>query len=211
MNFKNYIENELKLDYIKFIYFLRDNRVLLTGSAALYFYLLQEKIQPNFKHNDIDIFIASRRISDYRNQFDIFSEFEIENKIQEENQLDLEYKYYDNNKIIFVENYIRTSDNKKIQFIFCNASDIKQYIKDEFDFTVCMTWYDAKKNKFETVHKDTKNMISYINKNKKNINKNRLNKYLSRGFNIIDTSIYKILCDDNRLYTDIISIVLRFI
>lgn len=54
-NFKDYINNNLKLDYNYFFEIINKHNYLLCGSAIIYFYLKQENIEPGFEPNDLII------------------------------------------------------------------------------------------------------------------------------------------------------------
>jgi hypothetical protein len=213
MEFPKYITNYIGINYRKFINFMKDERILLTGSTALYFYLLQEGIEPNFQPNDLDIFISSYKTR-IRDDFQIvFSGYNLINNRTRVINSEYEFKesYYKNmDKNFVVQNY-KNSEDKKVQIIMSEFGNIKKYIRAQFDLTVCMCWFNPKTEKFESAYEETKNMIMIINK--ENINQDRLSKYYSRGFMIPRQLKYikKVLYIDNRLYEDNLDLIELYI
>jgi len=130
---------------------------VVAGSSALYSYLKQENIDPGFEPNDIDIFLPSRM---YRNDrpgrplsipSDEFSYTLLTNGFVENIRIN-SGDYYDNiNSIASVITYTNSS-GKNIQIISINYNGpLTSYISEQFDISVCISWWNASINKFETL------------------------------------------------------------
>ena len=172
---------------------------VVAGSSALYSYLKQENIDPGFEPNDIDIFLPSRM---YRNDrpgrplsipSDEFSYTLLSNGFVENIRIN-SGDYYDNiNSIASVITYTNSS-GKNIQIISINYNGpLTSYISEQFDISVCISWWNASINKFETLCPAlTLRKEMYITRNDA-MSKLRIEKYKQRGFVVVSmpSAIYK--------------------
>jgi hypothetical protein len=55
-SFQEYVHNEFKINFEDFQEILKKYKILLSGSTALYFYMIQEGMKPSFIPNDLDLY-----------------------------------------------------------------------------------------------------------------------------------------------------------
>jgi hypothetical protein len=171
---------------------LKKTGAVVAGSAALALYLQQEGIDAGFIPNDMDIFVRRPCPCDQCNpliQFVRLHGFKKTDKfdcntIAAENAR----AYYSSmGDISNVVSYMN-DDGKEVQVISLSSdSDIKDYITDHFDLSICATWWDAEG--FHTVDSEsTKRKIMYRMNKPSDLDyletkiQSRIEKYLLRGF-----------------------------
>ena len=171
---------------------LKKTGAVVAGSAALALYLQQEGIDAGFIPNDMDIFVRRSCPCDQCNplvQFVRLHGFKKTGKfdcitIAAENAR----AYYSSmGDIRNVVSYMN-DDGKEVQVISLRSDgDIKDYITDHFDLSICATWWDAEG--FHTVDSElTKRKIMYRMNKPSDLDyletkiQSRIEKYLLRGF-----------------------------
>jgi hypothetical protein len=81
---------------------------------------------------------------------------------------------------------------KKIQLITVDYHNLLEYISDQFDLSVCMTWWNGEEDIFETLYPmltDRKQMFvrqSFISHIDTESSEARIQKYIQRGFEIVN-------------------------
>ena len=183
-------------------------RGLVAGSSALAAYLKQEGIEPGYEPNDIDIFVPGRMeyIRDERGhivagQYVIkslktmkdflapygFTESDKFGTIDAPNN-----EYYASISRIQKVTSFTNASGKEIQVIVIDNCDLVTHIFKEFDISACISWYDTTSNTFKTFDPDaTKRKEMYLwrvveDEKLHEKNKARLEKYISRGFKLIE-------------------------
>jgi hypothetical protein len=171
---------------------LKKTGAVVAGSSALALYLQQEGIDAGFIPNDMDIFVHRPCPCDQCNplvQFVRLHGFKKTGKfdcitIAAENAR----AYYSSmGDIRNVVSYMN-DDGKEVQVISLRSDgDIKDYITDHFDLSICATWWDAEG--FHTVDSElTKRKIMYRMNKPSDLDyletkiQSRIEKYLLRGF-----------------------------
>ena len=171
---------------------LKKTGAVVAGSAALALYLQQEGIDAGFIPNDMDIFVRRPCPCDQCNplvQFVRLHGFKKTDKfdcntIAAENAR----AYYSSmGGIRNVVSYMN-DDGKEVQVISLSSDgDIKDYITDHFDLSICATWWDGEG--FHTVDSEsTKRKIMYRMTKPSDLDyletkiQSRVEKYLLRGF-----------------------------
>jgi hypothetical protein len=181
---------------------------LVAGSSALAEYLKQEGIDPGYKPNDIDVFVPGRLeyVRDSRGhivaaQYVIkslktmkdflasygFTENDKFGSIDEPND-----GYYSSLKKIQKVTSFTNKDGKEIQVIVIDSYNLIEHISKDFDLSACISWWDAPSNTFKTMDPvTTKRKEMYFVRvadtdEVHEKNKMRAEKYVSRGFKLID-------------------------
>ena len=171
---------------------LKKTGAVVAGSSALALYIEQEGIDAGFVPNDMDIFVRRPCPCDQCNplvQFVRLHGFKKTDKfdcntIAAENAR----AYYSSmGDIRNVVSYMN-DDGKEVQVISLRSDgDIKDYITDHFDLSICATWWDAEG--FHTVDSETtKRKIMYRMTKPSDLDyletkiQSRVEKYLLRGF-----------------------------
>ncbi len=170
---------------------------VVSGSTALYGYLLQEGFDPGFQPNDLDIFVypyinitcacTDCLVRKYgKNKHEATSMFHlflitygfVVTNINDRANYASDIIYYKNDK------------DKVIKLICVNTTNILDYISANVDLSICASWWDDKYNRFVTLNRDRvlrRQMYLLDNKNDA-----RLEKYIQRGFNLTDKPcVYK--------------------
>jgi hypothetical protein len=178
---------------------------IVAGSAALSAYLTQEGIDPGFQPNDIDIFVPGvlEHVRDARGhtmagQYIIKSlktmkdflesyGFTESNKF---NNTDSDKYYSTISKIQKVTSFTN-KNNKEIQVIVINTYNLIEHISKDFDLSACISWYDVRNNCFKTMDPHTtKQKEMYFVSDTDNLayekSKSRIQKYIARGFKLIE-------------------------
>jgi hypothetical protein len=84
-------------------------------------------------------------------------------------------------------------DNKKVQLIIVGADNLKDYVANQFDLSVCMTWWCPESGGFETVYPAlTRQKKMFIRRQGRISQGNlvreteRIQKYVERGFVVVE-------------------------
>ena len=189
-SFSEYIEIGFGIDFEEFKEFLKKYKIVISGSTALYFYMIQEGMKPNFSPNDLDLY------------YDYTDEKELEKIIK----FIIDYNYESkNNENFYSLNYIpglfkvfhlershhlvkQFSNNiNQIQIIVSNKN-VLCLIRENFDLNICMCYYDVENDKFLACTPEyIKNYLMYIENEPIVDNLElRIKKYELRGFKLID-------------------------
>jgi antitoxin component YwqK of YwqJK toxin-antitoxin module len=198
------------IDFKSFNDLLVKHRAVIAGSSVLSVYLNNP-----FVANDIDVWIpCSKSLNEflpiYKELFKYFTKIGYDDEEINKNEVTNEKHRYSNlpngrAQIVKVIEFYNSED-KKIQFVFVNTLPIN-FIKETFDLSICMTWYEPKTMTIKT-HDEfyTKKMKMYINYDKdiKDLhpkNKARIEKYQSRGFELIPKPLPILISQDERVFT----------
>ena len=175
-----------------------DSNTVISGSFALASYLTQEGIPYEFEPQDIDIFVSTERLWGVDKYIDYMRDFmsTFGYSMKEGGRRDCS-----------LANMVRTvtfySGNKTnyVHIIVVDRPDIIDYIKTDFDLSICATWWNSRKNRFETLD-------PYYTKRKEmyeingSVDDRRIQKYIDCGFKIIKVPCPVILERDERLQLD---------
>jgi hypothetical protein len=175
---------------------LRNTNALIAGSAALALYLRQEGIDPGFEPADIDIWaedtndlVATQGSYVQRGNFYRFSNFLIKHNYNIVCNAQPEHvEYQDIHCITHILSFVHPT-GKKIQVILLRTYDLKTYIVNNFDLSACMSWWNAKDNRFETRYpQQTNQKEMYYSSTIINPRETeRINKYVQRGFKLLES------------------------
>jgi hypothetical protein len=193
----DWLREQFQLDFQTLQDFCKtyDSKVLLTGSFALYGFLKQEGIEPKFLPGDLDIFV---KVDNTENDYS--TERQLHSMLENEDYFLIKTTHFENMNYQFgfrVINYYNTQ-RKHIQVVFVKCNSIKIHIFNNFDLSICATWWDPFSNTFCTVDKEmTKQMKMYqlnelSTQSKLNSFTQRLLKYQSRGFEFCDVLAQKL-------------------
>ena len=179
------------LPFAGFQELLQNTNSLVAGSAALALYLQQEGIDPGFVPNDLDIWaedtrqlVAARGAYVQHGNYYRFSNFLIKNGYNLVAKNEPKESYESLQSVTHILSFLHPN-GKKIQVILLKETDLSDYITDHFDLSICMTWWNAKENKCETIYpKETlaKEMYYYPSSKDNARESERIAKYVARGF-----------------------------
>jgi antitoxin component YwqK of YwqJK toxin-antitoxin module len=198
------------LDFKSFNDLLVKRNAIIAGSSVLSVYL-----DNAFEANDIDVWIpCSKSLKEflpiYKDLFKYFSKIGYDDDEINKTEVTNERSRYTNlptgrASIIKVLEF-HNVDHKKIQFVFVDMHP-EDFIKETFDLSVCMTWYNPKTQTIKTYDEYyTKDMKMYINYEKeiKDLhpkNQARIEKYIARGFELIPKPLPILKTRDERIFT----------
>jgi hypothetical protein len=172
-----------QLPFAPFQDLLVTNNALVAGSAALSCYLEQEESPIQFDPNDIDIWVDDTQWKTLHPIIVFLNQHGYTKTVQFDSTPDEYGAFIHHIRTI----HTFTRENKKIQLIFVDVWDLDDYIQKYFDLSICMTWWNAKEDQFETLYpSDTQYGIMYVFNQHEHTDKERheirLAKYESRGF-----------------------------
>jgi hypothetical protein len=169
---------------------------IVSGSFALANYLKQEGLEVLFDPSDMDIFISDSCEKKYIQLLDFLRSFGFENTNKHTDYTDYVYgtyckSLYEKRVLESIDRVVTfsNSDNKMIQIIVVKCDNMDEYIKTNFDLSVCITWWDAVSNTFETMMPEmTKKYEMCIMRYNIPFSKlsKRVEKYKSRGFKLMN-------------------------
>lgn len=161
--------------------------LIVSGSVALAGYMKQNDIEPNFTPNDIDIFMCG----DINAVCEFMKRYGYE---ESETIYDTSCDYMSN----IIDVYTLENGNKQIQLILVNEP--KQYMANNFDISVCVSWWNPVRNVFETYDPYTSCQMNMylLNDNPSEATMSRIYKYRIRGFKLIELPCQFINSPDNR-------------
>jgi hypothetical protein len=196
---------QYSLDPSKFKEIISETGSLVAGSFALAGYLKQEGVEAGYEPGDMDIFICNDNIcrhcgfphtndrqSDTAKIIQLFSYLEScgykDTKKFDTFGIVSEDDYYNELANISKVTSLINKDGKEIQIVCVYDSDILSYIKEEFDLSACVSWWDVDTNTFCTMNPEmTKNkQISINGKRPNDKTLGRIEKYKLRGFTILE-------------------------
>ncbi len=175
---------------------------LVAGSAALSLYLQQEGLA-GFEEGDLDVWVDTRSVStpivapaapmqsgamqsvaSAASVRSSFLHFLLQNQYALVRSYATEY-----NSVCEILSFER--DGKKVQVILVNESDLIGYVRDNFDLSVCMTWWDAQADRFETLWPETLRFEMHVESEDASEaviirQVGRIQKYEARGFRLVE-------------------------
>ncbi len=168
---------------------LVEHDVLFSGSAALSLYLEQQGIQraeEKYIPNDIDLWVhVSKDIQPFLDHF-LGHGYHLVRLWKQQDQ------YLERlNHIQRVFTFQHPRLNKKIQLITVDYPNLLDYIADQFDLSVCMTWWNGQEEVFETMYPmltDRMEMFvrrSFLSAIDGGRGQERIQKYVQRGFTVV--------------------------
>lgn len=171
---------------------------MIAGSAALYVYLKNKGVDPEYEPNDIDIWIEDRFYTalnqgKYVHRPNIslilqvlfdsgFSTYKTSKTPVNQDDPHDDYSTELNGiKTIY---YLQNKDKKEVQIIHTKQMKFVEYMSKAFDLSVCATWWDPKENEVYTLQPYfTERKIMY-HLNPERASEKRTAKYTARGFMI---------------------------
>jgi hypothetical protein len=161
------------IDFHAFQEIINRESLRVSGSAALAGYLKQEGIEPGFEPPSIDIFIPGQRSYDGEDMTEFL--------------LSYGFTRTENGD---VSNF--NKDGKSIQVIVADDFNLKEYIIDAFDLSICVSWWNSITNTFETFDSErTKRKEMYLMPGTLRLpgiwQEERIQKYVDRGFTLVQT------------------------
>jgi len=156
---------------------------LVAGSAALSLYLQQEGLA-GFEEGDLDVWVQAPLCGALQSVRSRFLHFLLQNQYTLVRSYATEY-----NSVCEILSFER--DGKKVQVILVNESDLIGYVRDNFDLSVCMTWWDAQADRFETLWPDTLRFEMHVKSEDASEaviirQVGRIQKYEARGFRLVE-------------------------
>lgn len=145
------------LPYEPFRELMRTTNALVAGSAALSLYLQQEG-QAGFEPGDLDIWVEDTRqlvassgaYQQFGNRY-LFINFLIKNGYNVVCKYEPKAEY-ESLRIREILSFVNRE--RKVQVILLAEKDLKGYMR-EFDLSVCMSWWDARTERCETLWPET--------------------------------------------------------
>lgn len=205
------------LPFEEFRSLLQNSPYLVAGSSALANYLAQEGQDPGFSPNDMDIWIEGPigvSHASYRSYFlhpptADMTQFLLRSgyQIQEDGESKMDEPYHHSlNHIQRVFYFQHPQRQTHIQLILVRSQNLLHYVYQHFDLNICMSWYNAEKNIFETTFPEDvlDRQIVVMRGEDKPRTQDRIRKYIERGFMLEEEPPITNLAKDERdiLYTE---------
>lgn len=199
----------------RFQHLLQTTPSLLAGSSALALYLKENGMDPGYEPGDMDIWVEEYS-EDGTMMEVLFRHFLFEHgyyfqnvfEHDENNNGQYDFQNFTTNHIIKVLSFINDRQ-KKIQIIVIRVQPLIEYICHAFDVSVCVSWWNARDNTFETLSPLTKQRKMYISSpylqeqeaadNRSQKLDRRLQKYIDRGFTLCEPPCPALHHTDDRL------------
>lgn len=208
------------IDFAKLKSIILSTEAIVAGSFALAGYLKQEGIDAGYEPGDIDIFVYDRFSScgilgcprcsgPYSNQnskkiIELLTEhgFKDSGKFTDLTSLDDSY-YGSLSAINKVSSFVNES-GKEIQIISLSRQNVLLHIQNDFDISVCVSWWDVYENKFMTFDgaKTRKKEMYTMRDITEEKTLARIEKYKSRGFTLVDKPCPHKIARDERKEVD---------
>jgi len=175
-----------------------DSNTVISGSFALASYLTQEGIPYEFEPQDIDIFVSTQRLWGVDKYIDYMRDFmsTCGYSMKEGGRRDCSLA-----NMVRTVTFYNGNKTNDVHIIVVDRPNIIDYIKTNFDLSICATWWNWRKNCFETLN-------PYYTKRKEmyeingSVDDRQIQKYIDRGFKIIKVPCPVILERDERLELD---------
>jgi len=179
---------------------------LVAGSAALALYLQQCGVDPGFVPGDMDIWVEdtpellslSGNYHQHSNQNLFTNLFIRHNYYTISKSGPLSESYEPLHSITRIYEFINR-DGKKIQLILLREKNIHAYIRQHFDLSICITWWNSRDNLFEALFpRDTLRKIMFMHPVVLSTERElkRIQKYTERGFVLRDVPpLYRFKAD----------------
>lgn len=196
------------LDTCAFRGLLSTTNSLIAGSAALYALFKERGLDPEFVPGDLDIWvedtrdlIALRGSYEQRGNLYRFSNFllqqgyNVSTKFQTKHGGDYDQVQHITQIFSFINR-----EHKEVQLIMINQRNIREYIEKYFDLSPCVTWYNAKENRVETLHPETLQHKMFVMPGLEVGAREiaRIQKYEARGFSLQEKPCPALLDRDMR-------------
>ena len=188
---------------------LAQTRGVVAGSAPLALFLAQEGIDAGFSPSDLDIWVHDNETSyvspgvvNRHSNLHLYTELLNKHGFKVERQF-VPQEEYDNlhhiTRIVFFH-----KGDKMVQVIFLNVSKLYRYILENFDLSACMTWWNARTDRFETMwplETPRKEMYYYPMKSELSgaVGGARVEKYKARGFTLLERPCIEFTERDRRV------------
>ena len=175
-----------------------DSNTVISGSFALASYLTQEGIPYEFEPQDIDIFVSTQRLWGVDKYIDYMRDFMSTFGYSMKEGGHRDCSLANMVRTVTFQNAYKTN---YVHIIVVDRPNIIDYIKTNFDLSICATWWNWRKNCFETLN-------PYYTKRKEmyeingSVDDRRIQKYIDCGFKIIKVPCPVILERDERLQLD---------
>lgn len=164
---------------------LQTTNSLIAGSAPLALYLQEKGVDPGFVPGDIDIW-AEDSEDEVGNQA-LFTDFFLSCGYSMVHAFYPEE--YDELRFVTAVISLVNPVGKKIHVILLKVCDVHYYMFEHFDLSPCMTWWNAFSNQFETMWPEetlNKEMHCYRSRLVGTREAERIEKYISRGFRLVE-------------------------
>lgn len=188
-----------EIPFAKFQDIMMHPSYLMAGSAGLALYLEQNGIDAGYEPNDMDIWVkeGSETVMEHSryvtrlNGSTLITLLEqngyITNRVYSA-QPDEEASYMAMSKQIKKIMYFKNASGKEVQLIYIQDMDLIDYIRTYFDLSICVTWWNAAANIFDTLYPPMTLKHKMFTINIEGIDQihyeQRLGKYLLRGFSL---------------------------
>ena len=199
--------NSYGINYTRFRTLLKSTNSMVAGNSALACYLVQERIDSGAEQCDIDIWVAGDLGVGYTN-FKIFRDFLLSSgfKIALHAKMDKIYDYGCLNNIMQIVTFTNLH-NKTIQLREIRTHNSLKYIRESFDLSMCITWWNVIDEQFCTAFPTlTKNKQMQLRSTFTNALEfetvQRLQKYKKWGFTLIGNGCPVNICKDDREILD---------
>lgn len=181
------------LPFAQFREIIDTTNSLVAGSAALALYLQQCGVDPGFVPGDMDIWtedtpeLLSRSGAHQNSNLQLFTDLFLQNHYYVVSKSGpLSESYEPLHSITRIYEFINR-DGKKIQLILLREKNLHQYIRSQFDLSICMSWWNSRENIFETMYyKDTLKKHMFVHPDALSTDRElaRIQKYKDRGFHL---------------------------
>jgi hypothetical protein len=174
---------------------------VLSGSSALALYLEQEGVAAGFEPNDMDLWLDGTR-GGGEAEVDVLVDFLVRSgyaRVKDKREADVYMEHLTRiQRVVTMESQGGGGGGDKkrvIQLIVVTPNEagcVIGYLIHHFDFSACMTWWDEDTGRFETVYPAltrAKTMFVrrvHLSSFHEARAASRLEKYLSRGFTVVD-------------------------
>jgi len=203
---------EYGIDFEEFREHIMNCNAIVAGSSALWGYLKQRAIEPGFEPGDIDIWISIREpIAPYQVSYKLGKNFEklraflARQGYDRSEMIDTSDVYYESMGAIDEVISFVNKAGKKIQMIQITMGNIMDYIRNNFDLSICATWWKPRTNTFDTLNAEMtlKREFYFLQSQMAEGNlttkeKARFEKYLGRGFKFTDSPCTYWVAPDSR-------------
>ena len=194
------------IDFTQFAYHLKKTKGVVAGGMALWGFLTQHGIDPGYTPGDIDIWFPLQNeqdenctctscYNDILKNYRGFVKFLDTQGYYRTDKFTMIDPYYDELGLINeVVSFMNTA-GKEIQVIMLNVRCVHDYFMYSFDFSMCISWWDADTNTFMNVNPErtlkkefycVQNKNAIGDKNFTTKEKIRLQKYIARGFTFVE-------------------------
>lgn len=126
---------------------MQRNNIIMSGSMAVYYYMLHNNLAPGFSPGDTDFFILSKDVSTEVEEkvVNLFKKIPPQNRSKTRHDYVLFMKRGQDSAIRRLDMLV-TKEHHKIDLIRISDTfdSVVQYINESFDLDICKCWYDGK-------------------------------------------------------------------